>query len=198
MLIVYPPQLALTHRAQPLKKWTIPYYMNFIWISIINRMYNHSHDIHFSPTPALSEMDTDTHIHTSANESSYEPIDHDTPTKELETDDNDMLDNMAYGRMDKGPVGTGQQSQYNTIIELKGNESYSPVMSKQPLSETGDDDMMDNMAYGQVDTVVELKGNESYNSVPSTPLPDEREYSYTMTKPAPLSSQEMTCDSIYW
>ena len=104
-------------------------------------------------------MDVDAHIYTSASESGYEPINHDTPTGGPETDDDDMLDNMAYGEVGSQPVGSGQQAQYDTVIELNGNASYS--------------------------------------SVPSTPLPGEGEYSHTMTKPAPLSSQDMTCDSIY-
>ena len=75
-----------------------------------------------SPVPQ-SEMDIDVHIYTSASESGYEPVGQDTHTNE--TEENDMLDNMAYGKVDDQSEAT--QDQYEAVVELKGNESYNSV-----------------------------------------------------------------------
>ena len=67
-----------------------------------------------------------------------------------------------------------------------------------------DDDMLDNMAYGQVDSepettgcqgqyeaVVDLKQNTSYGSVSSTLLPVEGDYSHTVKDPVPVDSEDI-------
>ena len=97
-------------------------------------------------------MDVGAHIYTSASESGYEPINQDTHTKETEEDD--MLDNMAYGKVDSQIDIIGHQTQYDNAF-------------------------------------IKLEGNESYNSTPQTPLPDEGEYSYTMTSlPMPVNNHQ--------
>ena len=76
------------------------------------------------------------HIDNSAKESGYEAIDHNTSTNEMETDD-DLLDNMAYGQVDSQPDITECQAQYETVVDLKENASYSSV-SVAPLPVEGE------------------------------------------------------------
>ena len=66
----------------------------------------------FSPMSTLSDMDSDAHIYRHLSEQTgYKPIDYDTPTRGLETNNDDVLDNMAYEQVDNHPVGTRQQAQ---------------------------------------------------------------------------------------
>lgn len=48
-------------------------------------------------------------------------------TNEMKTDDDDLLDNMAYGQVDSQPQITECQAQYETVVDLNKNASYSSV-----------------------------------------------------------------------
>ena len=75
----------------------------------------------FSPIPAaLSD------ICTSTRESGYELIDHNTPTNEMETE-NDLLDNIAYGQVESQSEINACKDQYEIVTDLKENTSYGSV-----------------------------------------------------------------------
>ena len=81
----------------------------------------------YSPVPS-ADIDTTSRgepVFTCANESGYEPIDHDGIDARNENDEDDELEfNMSYGRVDfeLQPV-----QDHSTGLELKGNESYNSV-----------------------------------------------------------------------
>lgn len=93
-----------------------------------------------SPVPQLeTDLNQDAHIYTSASETGYEPIDHDIHTiheagVEGEGDsDEDMLDNLAYGKTGDGEkeetIGLHRPKAQHKAADMKltGNESYNAI-----------------------------------------------------------------------
>ena len=66
------------------------------------------------------------HIYTSASETGYEPIDHAAHSKETYNTE-DLIDNQAYGGVGAKSESTGQEAQYDAVVQCKSNESYTPV-----------------------------------------------------------------------
>ena len=92
-----------------------------------------------SPVPQL-ETDIDhAHIYTSASETGYEPIDHDIHTiHEVDEKEEDMLDNLAYGKTDSGEkevTGLTKLQHEAADMKLKGNESYNLTTSTSAQDE---------------------------------------------------------------
>lgn len=85
---------------------------------------------------SAAETATQKHISEPASEPTYEPFDLEVYSN-LKTDDDDMLDNLAYGRVDTLPEGAEHQFFDDTILELKDNASYGSVTS-MPVCDDGE------------------------------------------------------------
>ena len=91
---------------------------------------------HFhSCEPAKLDIDAtvNEHVCTKVSEPGYEPIDHDVHCNEIDTED--LLDNLAYGKVDVQPESAEHQI-HNNDFELKGNSCYTSV-SSTPIPDEG-------------------------------------------------------------
>ena len=89
------------------------------------------------------ELHTEEHIYTSASETGYEPIGQVVESKAGEANDDDLIDNLAYGDVEVHPLE--HEAEGAAVLDIKQNECYE-------------------------------------SSAPTTPLPGEGEYAYATTQ----------------
>ena len=87
-----------------------------------------------------TDVDHDAHIYTSASETGYEPVDHDIHTIHEEGEEEDMLDNLAYGKTENGGSEAIRLSEFQceAAVELKGNQSYNLAPTTSVYQDEGE------------------------------------------------------------